>query len=361
MRRQVVYVGLIAAAFSVLIVGRLLAANDFDPTTTIKFGEVFEEQNRYAEELLGEIVVAPMAGHDGKFFFSQAMDPFYLEPATHAVYLDRPTYRAQRMFYPTLASAGGIAGATVTAWGLILVNVVAMIVGTSYTSLAAVRMGLSPIFGLAFMLNPGLIVDLSIDGAGVVAMAAMMAGVYYALGESGWASAIAMSVASLARETMLIAAAGLAAFLWYRKRRIPWKMTLPVVSVVVWWFYVHWRLEDGLSQDTQALGPPFKGFIEAFNGWLTAPGSTIDMAVGCLLLLVSIVVLVRSIRTPAVLGWTVSGFALLGILLSEPVWENWFDSSRALAPVLTAYVLLVPSLGATGDPHPNVDRESMIG
>lgn len=360
MRRQVVYLGLIAAAFSVLVVGRLLAANDFNPTTTIKFGEVFDEQNRYAEELLGEIVLAPMAGHDGKFFFSQAMDPFYLEPETHAIYLDRPTYRAQRMVYPTLASVGGAATATATAWGLILVNVVAMVVGTTYTSLTAIRMGLSPVFGLAFLLNPGLIVDLSIDGAGVVAMAAMMAGVYYALGEALWAAAAAMSIASLARETMIIAAAGLAAFLWYRRRSIPWMMTLPVISVVVWWLYLHWRLEDGLSQDTQALGLPFKGFIEAFQGWLTTPGSTIDMAVGCLLLLVSIVVLVRSVRTPVALGWAVSGFALLGILLSEPVWENWFDSSRALAPVLTAYVLLVPSLGANHRIVESVDRESRV-
>ena len=39
----------------------------------IRFGEQFPEQNEWAEELLGEIVLAPQAGHDGKFFFTQAV------------------------------------------------------------------------------------------------------------------------------------------------------------------------------------------------------------------------------------------------------------------------------------------------
>lgn len=341
MRRELVVAAILAAAFSVFVVGNILSAYEFDPSTTIKFGEIFEEQNQYAQQLLGDIVVAPMAGHDGKYFFAQAMDPFYLEPAEHAVYLDRPTYRAQRMAYPTIASVGGLVSPTATAWGLIVVNVIAMVVGTVYTGLVATRLGLSALFGLAFVLNPGLLVDLTIDGAGIVAMAAMMAGVYYAMSGALWNAAISLSVASLARETMLIAAVGVAVYLWHQKRRIPWKMLVPFGAVVLWWLYVHWRLDEGLSQDTEALGLPFVGFVEAFQGWMATPGNTLDLAVGCALLIASILVVVRSLRVPTVLGWAVGGFALLGPMLSEPVWKNWFDSSRALAPVLTAFILLV--------------------
>jgi hypothetical protein len=354
LRRELVVLALLATIFSAFVVGRVLATYDFDPSTTIKFGEIFSEQNQYAEDLLGEIVVAPMAGHDGKYFFVQAMDPFYLEPGVHAVYLDRPTYRSQRMAYPTIASLGGLASPTATAWGLIVVNVIAMVVGTIYTGLVATRMGLSALFGLAFLLNPGLLVDLTIDGAGVVAMAAMMAGVYYAMRGALWGAAISLSVASLARETMLIAAVGVAAYLWQQNRRIPWKMVLPFGTVMVWWLYVHWRLEDGLSQDTQALGLPFVGFAQAFQGWLTTSGSAMDLAVGCALLIASMLVVVRSLRAPTLLGWAVSGFALLGTMLSEPVWRNWFDSSRALAPILTAFILLVAAptdMGAQIDAH----------
>lgn len=344
MKRPLVAIALIAIAVSTLLIGRLLAPNDFDPSTTIKFGEVHEEQNAYGARLLGEIVVAPLGGHDGRFFFIQAMDPLYLEPDVHADYLDRPTYRAQRMVYPTLASLGGLMSPAATAWGLIIVNIVAMAVGTVYTGLMAERMGLSAWFGLAFLLNPGLIVDLGIDGAGIVALAAMMAAVYHVLGDAILPAAVALSVASLARETMLIAVAGLAAFYWYRKRRVAWSLTAPILAVGAWWGYVHWRLDDGLAQDTQALDWPFVGFIDAFESWMSTPGSSVDLAVGGVLLLVSAVVLIRSIRIPTALGWAVGGFAFLGLIMSEPVWENWFDSTRALAPVLTGYIILGPAM-----------------
>ena len=354
MRRSIATVAIFAALVSIVLVGRLLARNDFDPSTTIKFGEVSVEQNRYATDLLGEIVLAPMAGHDGKFFFSQAMDPFYLEPDVHAVHLDRPSYRAQRMAYPTLASIGGLLSADATAWGLIVVNVVAMAAGTAFTGLTAMRIGLSPWFGLAFVANPGMIVDLGIDGAGVVALAAMMAAVYYMLGDAIWPAAVALSVASLARETMLIAVAGLACFYWYKWRQITWPLMLSVVAVGGWWGYVHWRLDDGLAQDIQALDWPFVGFIDAFESWMNTPGSWADLAVGGVLLLVSAVVLIRSIRTPTALGWAVGGFAFLGLIMSEPVWENWFDSARALAPVLTGYILLGPAMA-------RIDQSTVVG
>lgn len=360
MRRSLALLALVATTFSVFVVFRLLAANDFNPTTTIKFGEVFEEHNEYAEELLGDIVLAPNAGHDGKFFFSQAMDPFYLEPEIHAVYLDRPSYRAQRMAYPTLASLGGALGPEATAWGLIVVNVVAMAVGSVYTGMTAARMGLSPWFGTAFLFNPGMIVDLSIDGGGVVAMAALIAGVHYVLRDQMWLAVVALSVASLARETMLLGAAGLAVYILYRDRRIEWRLGVPVAVVGLWWLFVHRRLGEGLSQDTQALGLPFQGFAEALQGWLSSSDTIFDLLVGCILLVIAVMVVLRSARTPSALGWAVAGFALLGIMLSEPVWDRWFDSTRALAPVITAYILLVPASDqfADGQPRPSRPSES---
>lgn len=350
MRRSLVLLAVVATLFGALAVVRLLALYDFNPTTTIKFGEVFEEHNEYAKDLLGEVVLAPQAGHDGKFFFSQAMDPFYLQPEVHAVYLDRPSYRAQRMAYPTLASLGGTLSPSGTAWGLIAVNVVAMAVGSVYTGLVATRMGLSPWFGLAFLFNPGMIVELGIDGGGVVAMAAMIAGVYYVLRDRMWLAAAALSVSALARESMLIAAFGLAMFVFYRRRKLEWKLAVPVAVTGVWWLYVHWQLQDGLAQDTQALALPFQGFAAAFQEWVGTSGSAIDLLVGCVVLAVAVMVVVRSARTPTALGWAAAGFALLGLMLSEPVWEKWFDSTRALAPTLTAYILIVPAAKRATNP-----------
>ena len=304
---------------------------------------MFPEQNVYAEDLLGPIVVAPEAGHDGKFFFSQAMDPFYLEPETHAVYLDRPTYRAQRMLYPTIASLGGLLNPTATAWGLIVVNLLAMGIGTAITARLALEMGLSPWYGLAFLLNPGLFIEIHIDSAGLVATAALMAAVLMAMWNRPWATGGFLAAAVLARETMLLAAVGLAVFFVWQKRKAPLALALPFLAVGGWWAYVHWRLADGLSQDTQAVGLPLVGFIEAFQVWVSTPDRMVDLLIGVILLFISVAVAVRAVLKPSALGLAIAPFALLALLMSQPVWARYFDSARALAPVLTGYALLVPA------------------
>jgi hypothetical protein len=334
-------VGLLAAIF---FAGRLLVEFDWNPTTTIKFGEELPDQVKYAEELFGiDVVVAEDAGHDGKFFFSQAMDPFYFEPEVHAIHLDRPSYRAQRMLYPTLSSLGGLLGPTGTAWGLLVLNILGMGVGTLITARLAVEMGLSPWFGLAFPLNPGLIAALYIDGADIIAVAALMAAVLFAMRDKPGLTAAALTVSCLSRETMVLGALGLIIYWIKTRRRAPKVLFLPLGAVAVWWLYVHLRLDEGLGQDTEALGLPLQGFLQAAQGWLSSPNSLPDALIGLILLYASISIAVRSIRRPTPLGYAVAGFAFLALILSEPVWARYFDSARALAPVLTAYVLLVPA------------------
>jgi hypothetical protein len=340
---KLVLIGALGVVVAAFFVSRLLMEFDWNPTTTIKFGYELPKQVAYGQRLLGDVVVAADAGHDGKFFFSQAMDPFYLDPEVHAIHLDRPTYRAQRMLYPTIAGLGGLLSPTATAWGLIVVNVLAMGVGTAITARLAIEMGISPWFGLAFLFNPGLIVSLNIDGADIIAVAALMAAVLFAMQERPLGAAVALSISALSRETMIIGAVGLIAYWFWKRRTVPRVMSMPFIAVAVWWLYVHWRLDDVVIQDTQAIGPPFQGFIEAFRGWLMTPGSLNDALIGCAILFASLVIVTTAFRRPSALSWAVAGFSLLAVILSEPVWAEYFDLARALAPVLTTYVLLAVS------------------
>jgi hypothetical protein len=357
---KIVLVGLVGLIMGAVFAGRLLVEFDWNPSTTIKFGETLPEQVSYAEKLLGEVVVADAAGHDGKFFFSQAMDPFYLEPDVHAIYLDRPTYRAQRMLYPTIASLGGVLDPNSIAWGLIVVNVLAMGIGTALTARLAVAMGISPWVGLAFLFNPGMIVSMYIDSADIVAVGALMAAAFYAIRDRPLATAVALSISALSRETMLLGAIGLIVYWYVERKRVPKVLFIPFVAVGLWWLYVHWRLDDGLAQDTQAIGLPLQGFIEAARDWLTTPNSLPDALVGLVLLFASIAIAVRAVRTPTALGAAVAGFALLAVILSEPVWARYFDSARALTPVLTAYVLLTTAR-IKGVASPNLERPLLAG
>ena len=92
----------------------------------------------------------------------------------NAVVLDRPLYRSQRMFYPLQAGGLGLFSAEGVVWGLLVVNVIAMGLGTWAVAVLAVEMGLSSWWGLAFLLNIGLVSELNIGGAGIVAAAAAL-------------------------------------------------------------------------------------------------------------------------------------------------------------------------------------------
>jgi hypothetical protein len=39
-------------------------------------------------------------------------------------------------------------------------------------------------------------------------------------------------------------------------------------------------------------------------------------------------------------GLAFVGFVPLALLLTEPVWRSYFDVTRAIAPVITAFILL---------------------
>jgi hypothetical protein len=49
----------------------------------------------------------------------------------------------------------------------------------------------------------------------------------------------------------------------------------------------------------------------------------------------------RGFISRELVGWAFLGFVGLGILFTEQVWENYFDITRAIAPVITAFALLI--------------------
>jgi hypothetical protein len=65
------------------------------------------------------------------------------------------------------------------------------------------------------------------------------------------------------------------------------------------------------------------------------------MAAGLAVLFLLGVYLYRTLRSNALVGWAFLGFVPLTLVLSDLVWTHYFDSTRAVAPMITAYVLMV--------------------
>ncbi len=341
-RSRPIVVGVVGSAIALLVVLRVLGSTGSDPTIFVAFGEESTSINEYAEAKLGrEVFKRATLGHDGKYFFVQANDPLLIEPEENIAVIDRPLYRSQRMFYPLIAGGAGLFSADTIVWTLLILNIVAMGVGSWVVAQIAMRMGGSPWWGLAFALNLGFISEMNIDGAGVFAAVAAFGAVLMLLDERlGWAIAL-LTIAVLSREAMLIAAAGSAFWLWRKGERRSALLVggIPLAAAAIWAIYVRLRIDfdSGVSQ-VQEIGLPFAGFIQSFKLWA---GDPLNLMAGIVILLLLLMFTRRVLISGHLVGWAFLGFVPLAILFTRQVWQSYFDITRAVAPILTAFVLLV--------------------
>lgn len=337
--RAALRVGLVTLALGVLFAASHIARNDMDPTVFIAVGEQSGEIREYAEDLLGDVALRPELGHDGRFFFVQANDPWLLEPDANASILDRPVYRAQRMAYPMMASLVGILPPSGVVWGMVVVNILAMAAGAGVCGLLAIRFGGSAWWGLAFPFNIGLISEFSIGGAGIVATGAAFAAVLMLLEERVLGASLLFALSCLAREVMLISVAGAAVWLLLTKKPgIAARIAVwPVVAVLAWGAYIRLVLPAGGAVAEGNLGLPLVGFIDNFENWGSDP---FELIIGLVVVVVLLFYTYRALRNPSLTAWTFLPFAVLAFLLAEPVWDGYFNITRAVAPVLTAYFLI---------------------
>lgn len=345
---------IVALVIGLLIIGASLLRHGGDIAGLVKFGDEGDASliTAHAESLLDrEVATAGREGHDGRFFFLQSLDPLLVSPDEHAALLDRPVYRTQRMLYPLLAGAGGFMPASLLLWSMAATNLAALIVGTVATGRLARSMDGSHWLGLAFALNPGVIFEFDISGAGIVAFAAAVLGTL-ALVEGRHRASIGWFVAAvLAREVMLLYLAGVCCWRLLTTRRIPWTLgAIPALSALAWAGYTRLRLDSGTGVDeVQEFGPPFGGMLDALDHWLESP---IDLAVIAGLIAVMPLLVLRAMRRPNPLAWGALGFVLLATVMTRQVWWNFFDITRAVAPIITAYALT--TFAVRGDDTPSV-------
>jgi hypothetical protein len=332
-------VALVALVVTVILTVRVVSDLDWDPTVFVGFGVDATPTTEYGEERLGEVYLRDQQGHDGKYFFVQANDPWLHDPAANAEILDYPIYRSQRMFYPLLAGGLGLLSPEAIVWNMVLVNVIAMALGTWGTAKLALRLGGSAWWGLAFVGNVGLMFALANDGAGIVATAFAVWGVLM-LYEDRMAPAAALLAASaLTREVMIVCAAGAAIWLWTERRRRAAAIVgaVPVGILGLWEIYLRVRLGPD-DAGVNAIGAPFVGIIEAFPTWTE---ETLVLVAGFGFLALLAIYVLRWFSTRTALGWSFVGFIPLSLILTEKVWRELFDFTRAIAPLITAAVLLI--------------------
>jgi hypothetical protein len=334
-------VGGVGLLFGLVLAARGLLASDMDPSVFLAVGEEATVHIEYAERLIGDVATRSGPGHDGRFFFAQSNDPWFLDPDEHAIFLDDPRYRGQRMLYPMLASGFGVFPPEVVVWGMLVVNVFMLGIGSLVTARLSETWGGSPWLGFAFAANLGLVAELDFGGGGIVAMACVVAAVL-ALVQGRWfAAPVLFAAAAMAREVMILFAVGVVVGEWRAGRRPRWSwIVVPVVASLAWAAYLRWRLANvsGVGGVRPVFSPPLVGPFEAASAWLQDPRQ-LFVTVAIVLVLVGFAY--RAIPSRSPLVWGALPFVPLSTILSAFVWGQYFDLARAVAPVFTAAAFLL--------------------
>ena len=197
-------------------------------------------------------------GYDGQFAYYIARDP-----AGGWRFCDAPAYRYQRILYPILAWALALGWPEVVPWTLIALNVVALAGGTYFTERLLAARGVSRWYALAYGLYGGLVAGLRLDLTEPLAYGLVQAGLWAwekreAERQRGshcslfigslFIASLFIALAALAKETALLAAAGLLLHLALEHR---------------------WRKAVLLGL---AVGLPFAAWQSVLWAWLGAPG-----------------------------------------------------------------------------------------
>ena len=243
------------------------------------------------------------------------------------------------MLYPLLAGGLGFFSADVIVWALPIVNIIMLGVGSWAVARIAVRHGVSAWLGLAFALNIGLISEQFIDGSGIVAFALVSLGALALEYEHMYLAAAALATAVLAREVMLIFVAFIALGWLIRRRRLPLVATLSaLMALLMWEAYMRLVVEfPAVPDQANAVSTiPFKGVLEALT---SGDANAFDYTVIAVFLALIVIVPIRALNSDVYLTWGAVGFAVMAPFLTVLVWQKSFDISRALAPLLTVFVL----------------------
>lgn len=311
-----------------------------------------------ARQVFGDGVRTPYEdGHDGQGFWMLARDPFLTRPSELEEYQDRPAYRSQRVLYPLLSAPFKVTGEHGLILGMVLVNVSAIGLGTWATARVAQRRRCHRWAPLAYVANPAVALAFTLCTADALAIALVLVAVDAIDRDRFGQAGAALALAALAKEPMVAAAAGLAAWVLLRGGRPElarggsWRragaLVLPAVAAVAaWGLYVRWRLDFPPTR-VQEFGPLFGGYRDAWRVQWKPYGQWAELTTALLTLALAVTVLWLCWRRRTSIMFASLPYALMVPFFTRQVVGLSTNPLRAVGPLFTL-VLVELLVGVAG-------------
>lgn len=331
--------GMLAAAVLFVAV-RLLVVGDGDISSFVVPGDDF-----VARSIADRVAVIGGDGYDGQFFYRLALDPFEHATDAYGVRLDSPV-RIGRIAYPALAWLVAFGGVTaIVPWALVVVNVAGLGVLGFVGGLLARCSGRHAMWGLLVAGWSGFVFTVARDLAEVVASCAVVAGLLALRQGMAVAAGVALSVAVLARETVVVVVVAVAVVMVLQSFVGPDRSALhvgrarthlawmaPAGLFCVWQVMCWWSTGEipivvsaGRHVASPELGASLGG--DGNGSWMGLSPRLAGLKVAQFAVLVGVAVLVpfawRRGGTPLheLAGWVM--LAVLAMRIFPLVWNDW--------------------------------------
>lgn len=284
-------------------------------------------------------------GYDGLYYAQIALDPTLADPQLRPA-VDNLAYRARRILPAALA---WLIGGGRPAW---IVQIYPLLNVAAWLALAALlwrSLGVADLRGLlawiGVMFSAGTLVSVRLALTDLIALAILAAAMFAAERDRKKRAVALLATAALARETSLLAWAGLIERPWRSSRNLL-RALLAAAPLAAWLAYVRWRVGPA-DQGWSNLTIPGAGLAEKWQAALAATQTLADKplawttALATLGLTIQAAYFVTERRFQD--RWWRLGAAYVGLMLflGTAVWEDYPGAAmRVLVPLTLAFNVL---------------------
>jgi hypothetical protein len=342
--------GLFVASALAILLALHLAASGGNLTGFILFGRTFAA---WTHPPAGALVGSPN-GYDGQFFYVQARDPLLLHSWTVAALKTAGcAFRLQRMAYPALAFVLGGGRVSALPTSMLATNVLILLGGCIAFAVYAHRRNWPTKWAVALTLMPGMLLPALRDLSDPLATVSVVTGVLLAHSGRRWAAAVALTIAVLTREAMMVivvAVALHAAFqAWTQRRDRRWETVLvqswpqivvPSAAFLAWQVYI--TLRTGGFVGSPAGGFPVSDLVKEIHSSLTRGPFLFGVWDNVYVILIAVAVMLAawSLVRRRTLVAAAAVAASLGVLI--PTFGDSWSDTRLSAPLFA--LLLIDGL-----------------